>query len=142
MILVDANILMYAAGADHPNKGPSVRFLEAVAKGRVSAAIDAEVLQEALHRYRAIGSWDDGRRVCDGARRIFDIVYPITAEILDHARVLLDSHAGVSARDALHAAVVISGGLDALCSYDQGFDVIPEVQRIEPGDLSIVGDDG
>jgi hypothetical protein len=41
MILVDANVLMYAAGAPHPDKTPSVRLLEQIANGDVVAAIDA-----------------------------------------------------------------------------------------------------
>lgn len=50
MILVDTNILMYAAGASHPCKAPSLRLLERVARGDVEAAIHAETLQEILHR--------------------------------------------------------------------------------------------
>ena len=133
MILIDANILMYAAGAEHPNKAPSVRLLEKVADGSVDAALDAEVLQEVLHRYRAIDRWRDGSKVYDDARRIFGMVVPITTEILDHARILLDEHDGISARDALHAAVVAIHDLDALCSYDRGFDRIPTIRRVEPG---------
>jgi predicted nucleic acid-binding protein len=53
VILIDANIFMYAAGAEHPHKEPSRMFLEQVARGEVDAALDAEVLQEILHRYRA-----------------------------------------------------------------------------------------
>jgi predicted nucleic acid-binding protein len=53
MILVDANVFMYAAGAEHPHKAPSRIFLEKVAGGEIEAALDAEVLQEILHRYRA-----------------------------------------------------------------------------------------
>ena len=133
MILVDANILMYAAGAEHPNKVPSVQLLEKIADGSVDATLDAEVLQEVLHRYRAINRWTDGSKVYDDARRIFGMVVPITTEILDHARALLDEHDGISARDALHAAVVVVHDLDALCSYDRGFDRIGTVRRVEPG---------
>ena len=132
MILVDSNIIMYAAGAPHPHKVPSVRLLERVASGEVDALINAEVLQEILHRYRAIKRWSDGRKVYDLARQIFPDVVPVTAEILDRARRLLDDHAHLMARDALHAAVVIDEGLEAICSYDREFDGIPGVRRIEP----------
>ncbi len=44
MVLIDANILMYAAGAAHPNKQPSIRLLERVANGEVDATINAETL--------------------------------------------------------------------------------------------------
>ncbi len=132
MILIDANILMYAAGAPHRCKQPSARLLQRVADGEIDALIDAELLQEILHRYRAIGRWADGKQVYDLARQIFPTVLPITADIMDRARELLDEHDGMMARDALHAAVVLSEGLDAICSYDRDFDGIVGVRRIEP----------
>lgn len=132
MILVDSNIFMYAAGALHPNKRPSVRWLERVARGEVDAVVDAEVLQEILHRYRAIGRWDEGRRVYDHARRLVPVTIPVGAEVLDQARRLLDSHAHLMARDALHAAVVLEHGLRTICSYDRDFDDIKGIRRVEP----------
>ena len=132
MILVDANIMMYAAGLPHKFKQPSARFLKRVAEGEYDAAIDAEALQEILHRYRAIRRWKDGRRVFDLTRQIFSTVIPITAQVLDDARRLLDDHAHLMARDALHAAVVIGEQLDAIYSYDRDFDGIPGVRRLEP----------
>ena len=132
MILVDSNVLMYAAGSEHPHKAPSVRFLEAVAKGDVHAVIDAETLQELLHRYRALGRWKEGRVAYDLVRRIFPMVLPVTAEILDHARGLMDEYEHLMARDALHAAVVRVHSLEALCSYDCDFDRIRNFHRIEP----------
>ncbi|MCP4664620.1 MAG: type II toxin-antitoxin system VapC family toxin [bacterium] len=134
MILVDANILMYAAGADHPNKAPSAKFLRRVARGEVEAALDAEVLQEILYRYRSIGRWSQGRRVYDAARRLFPVVVPITSAVLDLARQLMDSHEELQARDALHGAVVLHQGAQAICSYDRDFDQIPQLKRIEPQD--------
>jgi len=136
VILVDANILMYAAGREHPHRDPSLSFLEDVAEGRVDAALDAEVLQEVLHRYRVIGRWADGRRVFDGARRIFAVVLPVSVEVLDRARTLLDEHSGLSARDAVHASVVETYRLEAICSFDSHFDRVQSIRRVEPGDLS------
>jgi hypothetical protein len=132
VILVDANVIMYAAGAEHPHKRPSVAFLERVARGEVEATIDAEVLQEILHRYRAIGRWEDGRRVYDLARQLFRSVVPVTAEVLDRARRILDTDRRIMARDALHAAVVMTDGLEAVCSWDRDFDRIKGLVRREP----------
>lgn len=132
MILIDTNIIMYAAGAPHPHKAPSVRLLEQVAAGEVEATIDAEMLQEILHRYRAINRWDDGKQVYDLTRRLFPTVIPVNAAILDRARHLLDTDATIMARDALHAAVVLEERLDAVCSYDRDFDRIAGVVRREP----------
>jgi len=46
VILIDANVFMYAAGAESSNKAPSLRLLERAADGDLEAATDAEVLQE------------------------------------------------------------------------------------------------
>jgi len=132
VILVDTNVIMYAAGAEHLHKRPSLVLLERVAGGELEATIDAEVLQEILHRYRAIGRWEDGRRVYDLTREVFPSVVPVTAGILDRARRLLDADRTILARDALHAAVVMAEGLDAVCSYDRDFDRIKGLVRREP----------
>ena len=132
MILVDANVIMYAAGAGHSNKAPSIAFLEDAARGAIEAVIDAEVLQEILHRYRAINRWSDGRLVFDLARELFPMVIPITADVMDRARRVLDTDERLMARDALHASVVLTNGLEGIVSYDRDFDLIPGLVRREP----------
>ena len=132
MFLIDTNVIMYAAGAEHPHKRPSVALLERVAGGDLEATIDAEVLQEILHRYRAIGRWAEGRQVYDLTRRLFPSVVPVTAQVLDRARRVLDTEPRIMARDALHAAIVMTEGLEAVCSYDRDFDRIKGIVRREP----------
>ena len=132
MLLIDANVFMYAAGTDHPHREPSLEFLRRVADGREEAAVDAEVLQEILHRYRALGRWQDGRRVYDLARRIVPLILAVGAEHLDAARRLLDEYPGLTARDALHAAVYFAAGAAGLMSYDRHFDAIAGLRRLEP----------
>lgn len=132
MILVDANIMMYAAGADHPNKRASIEFLEQVATEEIDAAIDAETLQEILHRYRAIRRWDDGNIVYDTTRRIFTKVFPITTEELDRARELLDRYPTLMARNALLTAVVQINKLSGICSFDHDFDLISGLRQVQP----------
>lgn len=124
MILIDSDIFMYAAGAEHPHKKPSLTFLERVARGDIEAAVDAEVLQEILHRFRTINRWRDGRHVYDLARRI--------VEVVGAARALLDGDDRLIARDALHVAVASLHAADAICSYDRDFDGIEGIRRIEP----------
>ncbi len=132
MILIDANILMYAAGAAHPHKLPSAQLLERIARSDAAATINAETLQEILHRYRAIKRWKDGRKVYDLARQLFPAVVSISAVMLDRARMLLDEYPALMARDALHAAVVMHEKFDAICTYDRDFDQITGITRIEP----------
>jgi predicted nucleic acid-binding protein len=129
VILTDANVLMYAAGADHPNKPLSVAFLNRVAEGEIEAAIDTETLQEILHRYRALRRWEDADRVYELARTIFPDVFPVTADVMDEARRILARDKGLAARDAVHAGVVFVYGLDGICSFDVDFDRIPGCVR-------------
>lgn len=135
MILLDANILMYAAGRPHAHKAPSVALLARIARGEVDAAVDAEVLQEILHRYSALKQWKTGRKLYDNARIILPRVVPITADVLDEARALMDTVPNLMARDALHAAVVTTSGATAFVSFDADVDRIPGVRRLEPADV-------
>lgn len=132
MILIDSNVLMYAAGADHADKVRSLALLQKVADGSLAAVVDAEVLQEIIHRYRAMNRWDDGRRVYELARSLFSEVLPVTVEVMDQAKELVSSNADLSASDAVHAAVVLVNSLEGICSFDTDFARIPNVARITP----------
>jgi uncharacterized protein len=135
LILVDANVLMYAAGGPHQHKEVCVALLEAAAEERIRAAVSCEVLQEVLHRLVALRRWREGRAAYDRARLAFPTVLPITVEIIDRACRLLDTLPMTAARDAVHAATVLELGLDAICSYDRGLDAVPGLRRVEPAAL-------
>jgi len=132
VILIDANILMYAAGEAHAHKAPCVDLLERIAREQVEVYIDTEVLQEILRRYRAQGRWQQGRSVYDLTRQVIRTIYPVTLEMLDDARALMDQYAQLTARDALHASVALRTSEGRICSYDSDFDGIEGVVRIEP----------
>jgi predicted nucleic acid-binding protein len=130
--LVDSNIFMYAAGRAHPLKHRAGAFLEKAAAGAVQAAIDAEALQEILHRYRALERWKEGRVVYDTARLLFPEVLAVTGEVMDGARRLMDEEPGLMARDALHAAVVAVYGLASITSFERDFDRVEGLRWVEP----------
>ena len=132
MMLVDTNVLMYASGAEHPNKALATAFLRRVATGDVSATLDAEVLQEVIHRYRALRRWEEGRKVYSLARTLFPDVLAITGSVVDGARTLVDQMDGLTARDAIHASVVSVYNLEGICTFDCDFDRIPGCKRIQP----------
>jgi hypothetical protein len=130
MILVDSNMLMYAGGAEHPNKKLAVAFLKRVAGGEVDATIDAEVLQEIIHRYRALRRWPEGQLVYELARGLFPEVLAITGAVMDHAKQIADADGRISARDAIHAAVVAEYRLEGICTFDRDFDRIRGCRRV------------
>ncbi len=132
MILVDSNVIMYAASDVARKRKRCLAFLERVALGEVDAALDVEAFQEILHRNRSINRWVDGKRVYTLARSVIPVVLPIDAETTDRALKLMDAHRSLGARDALHVAVVLVNGLDGICSFDRDFDKIPDLRRVEP----------
>jgi predicted nucleic acid-binding protein len=130
MILVDSNVLMYASGAEHPNKAPSVAFLKRVAAGEIEATVDADALQEVIHRYRALHRWAEGRRVYELARALFPEVLAITGAVMDYAKQIADTDDGISARDAVDAAVIAEYRPEGICTFDRDFDRIRDCKRI------------
>lgn len=132
MILIDASILMYAAGSDHANRQPATAVLNYVAEGSLEAGIDAEVLQEIIHRYTALGRWREGSRLYDTTRRIFADVYPVDAALMDVCKALIDKLPNLTARDGIHAAVVLQHRLEGICTFDTDFDQVPGCRRIDP----------
>ncbi|HET9344184.1 MAG TPA: type II toxin-antitoxin system VapC family toxin [Candidatus Limnocylindrales bacterium] len=130
MIFVDSNIPMYLVGGDYPNKVAARRRLEQAIVDNVPLASDAEVLQELLHRYVAIGRRDAIGPACDALLGVVDVVHPIELEDVTRARRLAETAPGLSARDAVHLAVMQRHGITRILTFDTGFDGIVGVERI------------
>jgi hypothetical protein len=129
-LFVDANVPMYVIGAAHPNKARAIAALEvAVARGH-RLVTDAEVLQELLHRYRAIGRPDAMEVAVDTVLGLVDEVFPIDADDVLAARRLLLRMPGLSARDAIHVATMRRHGVDDILTFDEGFDRVGGVRRL------------
>lgn len=131
-VFVDANVFMYAVGASHPHKAPSVRLLESLVGDGVEAVTDVEVLQELLYRYWAIKQPEQGALLCDYAVRAIPTVLPVSLSDVLVAKHVLAQHRAVEPRDAIHAAVMLNHGLSHLYSYDHHFDAISGLKRLEP----------
>jgi predicted nucleic acid-binding protein len=130
VILVDSNIPMYLVGAAHPNKDAARRALEeAVAAGQ-GLCTDAEVLQEILHRYTAIQRREQVDPAFDALLAIVDVVYPIERADVERARRLLRTTPTLSARDAVHVAVMHGRDIDRILSFDAGFAGLPGIVRL------------
>lgn len=132
---LDANVLMYAAGAAHPLREPCREALTRAVDREVSLVTDAEVLQEILYRYFSIGRSEVARAVYDSAIRLCDEVLPIDERHTSRALEILLEHGGLSPRDAIHAATMEHHGLDRLLSTDRDFDALDQVDRIDPAEF-------
>ena len=130
-VFIDSNIPMYGAGRDHPKRAPALRFLAQVQKREVDAFTSTEVLQEILYRYSALGRYDLARDVYNLFVEVCPVVLPVSLADTDRARDLLGDATGISARDAIHAAVMMNHGIKKIATFDQGFDRVAGVDRVD-----------
>ncbi len=121
---------MYLVGAEHPHKVDARRLLEHLIAKDERLVTDAEVLQEILHRYTAIDRKDAIQPAFDAIVGIVDQVFPIEAADVDQAKTVLAGSRRLSARDALHLAIMERYGIDRILSFDSGFDARPGIARI------------
>jgi predicted nucleic acid-binding protein len=130
VILVDSNIPMYLVGNAHPNKDAARRALEEAVAAGESLCTDAEVLQEILHRYTAIRRPEEIDPAFDALLAIVDVVYPIERTDVERARRLLATTPTLSARDAVHVAVMQARDVGRILTFDAAFDGIPGIVRL------------
>ena len=130
MIFVDSNIPMSLIGAAHPHKTEAQVILERLIAGGERLVTDAEVLQEILHRYTAIEKREAIGPALQVTLDVVDEVFPIEkAEVL-RAGEIAQNPALLSARDAVHIAVMEHHGIRSILSFDRDFDRWPGLQRI------------
>jgi uncharacterized protein len=130
MIFVDSNIPMYVAGRDHPLREPARRFLARVRAGDIDVCTSTEVLQEILYRYAALDRLDLAANVYDLFVQLCPTVLPVTLADTDRAKLLLTTVTGISARDAVHAGVMLNNDVTQIATFDGGFDRITGVERV------------
>ena len=121
---------MYLVGAAHPNKVDAQRLVEKLLSGRERLVTDAEVLQEILHRYVAINRRDAIQPAFDALLGFVDDVLAVDRAVIDRAKRIVFGNARLSARDAVHLAVMEQHGVDRILSFDSGFDGFPGVTRV------------
>lgn len=130
MILVDSNIPMYLVGASHPHKVDAQRWVEKLLSDRQRLVTDAEVLQEILHRYVAINRRDGIQPAFDSLLGVVDEVLAVDRAVVERAKEIVFGHRRLSARDAVHLAVMEQHGIDQILSFDAGFDGFPGIRRL------------
>lgn len=130
MIFVDSNIPMYLVGSAHPNKVDAQRLLERIIADRERLVTDAEVLQEILHRYVAVDRKDAIQPAFDAILGIVDEVFPVDTSSVERAKSILLGSRRLSARDAIHVAVMEQQGIGRILSFDTGFEGYPGIARV------------
>jgi uncharacterized protein len=130
VILIDSNIPMYLAGTPGVHKTDAQRLLERLVSERQRLVTDAEVLQEILHRYSAINRRHDIQPAFDALLNVVDEVLPVDRSIAERAKQIVLSYQRLSARDAVHLAVMEEHGIERILTFDSGFDGFPGITRL------------
>jgi predicted nucleic acid-binding protein len=129
---------MYAGGATHELRDPCRAILTAVAQGRLPAVTSAEVLQEIVHRYVAIKRPEIAAAMARSTLDLFGTVLSVTREVVSRVPGLVERYPALGARDLVHVATCIEYGVEAIITPDRAFDVVSELQRVDPSDVAAV----
>ena len=121
---------MYLVGAPHPHKIDAQRLLEQLINDRQRLVTDAEVLQEILHRYVSIDRRDAIQPAFDALLEIVDQVLDVTQSATERAKQIVLGNRRLSARHAVHLAIMEQHGIDQILSFDSGFDGVPGIARL------------
>lgn len=130
MILVDSNIPMYLVGIPGSHKTDAQRLLERLISQRERLVTDAEVLQEILHRYVAINRRQDIQPAFDALLNTVDDVLSVDLVAAERAKQIVLAYNRLSARDAIHLAVMEQHGISRILTFDSGFDGFPGITRL------------
>jgi predicted nucleic acid-binding protein len=105
-------------------------MLERCLGERIPLVTDAEVLQEILHRYTAIRRRDAIQPAFDVLLGIVDDVWAVDRRAAERAKAIVLERESLSARDALHVALMELHRVTRIASFDAGFDVVPGLERL------------
>jgi predicted nucleic acid-binding protein len=130
LILIDSNIPMYVVGAAEAQKAVALRLLAKLVNERQRLVTDAEVLQEILHRYVSINRRESIQPAFDALLGVADEVLPVERAAVERAKEIVMGHRNLSARDAVHLAVMEQHGIERILSFDSGFDNFPGITRL------------
>jgi predicted nucleic acid-binding protein len=130
VIFIDANVPMYLVGGEHPHKVDAGQILERLAAERRPLATSSEVFQEILRRCVSIDRRNLIERAFEALQGVVDEVLPVEERDVFAAKNLLQSYGRLSARDALHVAVMRRHQISEIVSFDRGFDAVTGVRRL------------
>jgi len=120
VIFVDTNVIMYAVGREHPLRAEAQAFFEQSLASNEALVTSAEVLQELLHAYVGVGRLETLDAALSLVRARIPSVWSLEAEDVDLARLLVERHPGLGARDLLHIASCSRRDVTRIRTFDRG----------------------
>lgn len=120
MIFVDTNMLMYAVGRSHPLRDQARAFFEESLASNEPLVTSTEVLQELLHAYLPVRRIETLDAALTLAETRISQIWSVEPEDIRLARLLLDRHPSLGARDLLHLACCKRRGIVRIQTFDRG----------------------
>ncbi|MBI4310289.1 MAG: type II toxin-antitoxin system VapC family toxin [Chloroflexi bacterium] len=136
MKLLDTNIFVYAQGGPHPYREPCQTLVAALEEHSSEYNVDTELLQGVLHVYSLRGERPRALRTFDRRLRLFPYPIAIAGQELLVARQIFERYPALSSRDAIHAAVVQTQGLEGIVTTDRAFSDVLGLTAFDPRDVA------
>jgi uncharacterized protein len=118
VIFVDTNVFMYAVGREHPLRERARRFF-LHGQHKEPLTTSAEVMQELLHAYLPVGRLE----TLDAALLLVESsvaeIWPIEAEDVRTARLLIARYPELGSRDLLHLACCQRQNVASIQTFDR-----------------------
>jgi len=130
VIFVDANVPMYLIGDEHPHRVDAQHMLERLAGERRRLVTSSEIFQEILHRYISTDRREWIELAFETLRGLVDDVFAVEEADVLAAKDFVHAHPRLSARDAVHAAVMRHRQITEVLSFDRGLDAISGLRRL------------
>jgi predicted nucleic acid-binding protein len=131
VILLDATVLVYSVGADHPLRDSSRRIVEAITGGAVAATTTAGVIQLFVgvrSRRRPRG---DAVSVGRDFATLLSPLANVEKSDLDLGLRIFERSGQLSPFDAVLAAVAINRDAEALVSSERGFRNVRDLRHVD-----------
>lgn len=132
MIVLDTNVLAYAAGGEDRLREPCRAIIDAVGSGNLQATTTRDVIQEFMHIRARRRSREDAVEL---ARRYVILLSPLLAlddSDLERGFELFHTIPRLGSFDAFLAAAAMSAGAEALVSMDEAFGLVPGLRWLPP----------
>jgi predicted nucleic acid-binding protein len=101
--------------------------------------MDAEVLQEVLYVFDRRGQRSKGvEKVTDLLNALGEVI-PVGTDEVRVALRLLGEYPAISHRDAIHAAVAMTHGLEGIVTTDRALGLVAGLTRFDPAELAARG---
>ena len=137
MMLLDADVCVHAAMSVSPAREACAWVMSEIAHGRLSVAIDVEVVREILDRLGRAGERERAHLLIESLMEIVSIQFPLEARDLQLAADFCRMPRVMPLRPSgcIHLAVMQHHGLNTILSLDPAYDGFPNITRVNPQTL-------